>query len=201
MPDWQISGTFMVNTIINALVAFLMGGATLSFNFSAADAAGSLQYSGNGTIVTFGENYRMETDELLVVSNGEVKGIYQKGVDEMVLLPVAPASGAAASGASAHGVSVPGASAPGVSSPGASSPGADIMDNPFALLRNPRGMYDISTIGMDAEGIPKQIVMKAKTGAVYTISIQKYSKLAASDPSLFTLNPDDYPSAVVTDLR
>lgn len=168
-----------------------MGGATLSFNFSAADAAGSLQYSGNGTIVTFGENYRMETDELLVVSNGEVKGIYQKGVDEMVLLPVAPASGAAA----------PGASAPGVSSPGVSSPGADIMDNPFALLRNPRGMYDISTIGMDAEGIPKQIVMKAKTGAVYTISIQKYSKLAASDPSLFTLNPDDYPSAVVTDLR
>lgn len=166
----------MVNTIINALVAFLMGGATLSFNFSAADAAGSLQYSGNGTIVTFGENYRMETDELLVVSNGEVKGIYQKGVDEMVLLPVAPVSGAAA-------------------------PGADIMDNPFALLRNPRGMYDISTIGMDAEGIPKQIVMKAKTGAVYTISIQKYSKLAASDPSLFTLNPDDYPSAVVTDLR
>lgn len=191
MPGWQISGIFMVNTIINALVAFLMGGATLSFNFSAADAAGSLQYSGNGTIVTFGENYRMETDELLVVSNGEVKGIYQKGVDEMVLLPVAPASGAAA----------PGASAPGVSSPGASSPGADIMDIPFALLRNPRGMYDISTIGMDAEGIPKQIVMKAKTGAVYTISIQKYSKLAASDPSLFTLNPDDYPSAVVTDLR
>ena len=186
----------MVNTIINALVAFLMGGATLSFNFSAADAAGSLQYSGNGTIVTFGENYRMETDELLVVSNGEVKGIYQKGVDEMVLLPVAPASGAAAPSASVHGVSAPGASAPGVS-----SPGADIMDNPFALLRNPRGMYDISTIGMDAEGIPKQIVMKAKTGAVYTISIQKYSKLAASDPSLFTLNPDDYPSAVVTDLR
>lgn len=183
-----------------------MGGATLSFNFSAADAAGSLQYSGNGTIVIFGENYRMETDELLVVSNGEVKGIYQKGVDEMVLLPVAPASGAAAPGASVHGVSAPGASAPGVSSPGvsspgASAPGADIMDNPFALLRNPRGMYDISTIGMDAEGIPKQIVMKAKTGAVYTISIQKYSKLAASDPSLFTLNPDDYPSAVVTDLR
>ena len=155
-----------------------MGGATLSFNFSAVDAAGNSQYEGSGTVTTLGENYRMETDEMLVVSNGSVKGIYQKGIDEIVLLPVAPASAA-----------------------GTAAPGADIMDNPFALLRNPGGMYDISTMGMDAEGIPMQIVMKAKTGAVYTISIQKYSKLPAPDPSLFTLNPDDYPSAIVTDLR
>jgi len=173
----------MVNTVINALVAFLIGGATLSFNFSAVDAAGNSQYEGSGSVITLGENYRMETDEILVVSNGSVKGIYQKGIDEIVLLPVAPSSGADAA------------------SPGAPAPGADIMDNPFALLRNPGGMYDISTMGMDAEGIPMQIVMKAKTGAVYTISIQKYSKLPAPDPSLFTLNPDDYPSAVVTDLR
>lgn len=168
----------MVNTVINALVAFLMGGATLSFNFSAVDAAGNSQYEGSGTVTTLGENYRMETDEMLVVSNGSVKGIYQKGIDEIVLLPVAPASAV-----------------------GTAAPGADIMDNPFALLRNPGGMYDISTMGMDAEGIPMQIVMKAKTGAVYTISIQKYSKLPAPDASLFTLNPDDYPSAIVTDLR
>ena len=168
----------MVNTVINALVAFLIGGATLSFNFSAVDAAGNSQYEGSGSVITLGENYRMETDEILVVSNGSVKGIYQKGIDEIVLLPVAPSSGA-----------------------DAAVSGADIMDNPFALLRNPGRMYDISTMGMDAEGIPMQIVMKAKTGAVYTISIQKYSKLPAPDPSLFTLNPDDYPSAVVTDLR
>lgn len=173
----------MVNTVINALVAFLIGGATLSFNFSAVDAAGNSQYEGSGSVITLGENYRMETDEILVVSNGSVKGIYQKGIDEIVLLPVSPASGT------------------GAAVSGAPAPGADIMDNPFALLRNPGGMYDISTMGMDAEGIPMHIVMKAKTGAVYTISIQKYSKLPAPDPSLFTLNPDDYPSAVVTDLR
>lgn len=183
----------MVNTVINALVAFLVGGATLSFNFSAVDAVGNSQYEGSGSVITLGENYRMETDEMLVVSNGAVKGIYQKGVDEIVLLPVAPSSGAgtAASGVQASGI--PGSGVP--------ASGADILDNPFALLRNPGGMYDISTMGMDAEGIPMQIVMKAKTGAIYTISIQKYSKLTAPDPSLFTLNPDDYPSAVVTDLR
>lgn len=178
----------MVNTVINALVAFLVGGATLSFNFSAVDPAGNSQYEGSGSVVTLGDNYRMETDEMLVVSNGAVKGIYQKGVDEIVLLPVAPSSGA-------------GTAASGVPASGVPTSGADILDNPFALLRNPGGMYDISTMGMDAEGIPMQIVMKAKTGAVYTISIQKYSKLTAPDPSLFTLNPDDYPSAVVTDLR
>lgn len=183
----------MVNTVINALVAFLVGGATLSFNFSAVDAAGNSQYEGSGSVITLGENYRMETDEMLVVSNGAVKGIYQKGVDEIVLLPVAPSSGA---GTAASGVQASGTPASGVP-----TSGADVMDNPFALLRNPGGMYDISTMGMDAEGIPMQIVMKAKTGAVYTISIQKYSKLTAPDPSLFTLNPDDYPSAVVTDLR
>lgn len=178
----------MVNTVINALVAFLVGGATLSFNFSAVDAAGNSQYEGSGIVVTLGDNYRMETDEMLVVSNGAVKGIYQKGVDEIVLLPVAPSSGA-------------GTAASGVPASGVPTSGADILDNPFALLRNPGGMYDISTMGMDAEGIPMQIVMKAKTGAIYTISIQKYSKLTAPDPSLFTLNLEDYPSAVVTDLR
>ena len=178
----------MVNTVINALVAFLIGGATLSFNFSAVDATGNSQYEGSGSVITLGENYRMETDEILVVSNGSVKGIYQKGIDEIVLLPLAPSSGADTT-------------SPGAPASGIPAPGADIMDNPFALLRNPGGMYDISTMGMDAEGIPMQIVMKAKTGAVYTISIQKYSKLPAPDPSLFTLNPDDYPSAVVTDLR
>ena len=193
----------MVNTVINALVAFLVGGATLSFNFSAVDAAGNFQYEGSGTVVTLGDNYRMETDEMLVVSNGAVKGIYQKGVDEIVLLPVAPSSGAgtAASGVQASGTPASGTPASGVPASGVPTSGADILDNPFALLRNPGGMYDISTMGMDAEGIPMQIVMKAKTGAVYTISIQKYSKLTALDPSLFTLNPDDYPYAVVTDLR
>lgn len=168
----------MVNTVINALVAFLIGGATLSFSISATDAAGNLQYEGSGTVTTFGENYRMETDEILVVSNGAGKGIYQKGIDEIVFLPIGPSSAA-----------------------GNAAPGADIMENPFALLKNPGGMYDISTMGMDAEGIPMKIVLKAKTGAAYTISIQKYSKLSAPDSSLFTLNPDDYPSAIVTDLR
>lgn len=153
-----------------------MGGATLSFSFTAADPQGNLQYEGDGTAVTFGENYRMETDEMLVVSNGVEKGIYQKGIDEIVLLSVSGDSGTAV-------------------------PGGDIMDNPFALLKNPGGMYDISTAGADARGIPSKITMKAKTGAVYTITIKEYSQLPAPDASLFHLNPSDYPSALVTDLR
>ncbi len=88
MPAWQISKIFMVNGLINTLVAFLIGGATLSFNFKAVDTSGNIVYQGDGDIVTLGNNYRMETRDILVVSDGSVKGIYQKGADEIVLMSV-----------------------------------------------------------------------------------------------------------------
>lgn len=169
----------MVNTVINTLVAFLVGGATLSFSFTATDAGGNVLLSTEGTAVTLGENYRMETDDLLVVSDGSVKGIWQKDVDEIIIMPVEP--------------SVP------VNSQDATIGG--ITDNPFALLKENSGLYDISTMGMDANGIPMQIVMKAKSGTVYTIGISRYSALPAPDATLFTLNQEDYPAAVITDLR
>lgn len=169
----------MVNTVINTLVAFLVGGATLSFSFTVTDAEGKVLLGTEGTAVTLGENYRMETDELLVVSDGSVKGIWQKGVDEIIIMPVEPAASGNSQDATIGG----------------------ITDNPFALLKESSALYDISTMGMDANGIPMQIVMKAKGGAVYTIGISRYSALPAPDASLFTLNPEDYPSAIVTDLR
>ena len=66
----------MVNVLINTLVAFLISGATLSFNFKAADASGAEVYSGNGTVVTLGESYRMETQDVVVASDGKTMGIY-----------------------------------------------------------------------------------------------------------------------------
>lgn len=169
----------MVNTVINTLVAFLVGGATLSFSFTATDAAGNVQLATEGKAVTLGDNYRMETDELLVVSDGSVKGIWQKGVDEIIIMPVEPAAPGNSQDATIGG----------------------IMDNPFALLKESPALYDISTMGMDANGIPMQIVMKARSGAVYTIGISRYSALPAPDASLFVLNPEDYPTAIITDLR
>ena len=161
----------MVNVLINTLVAFLIGGATLSFNFKAADASGAEVYSGEGTVVTLGDNYRMETSEVVVASDGTTMGIYQKGVDEIVLQPVASGS-------------------------------ADIMANPFAVLQNGGdGAYEISTKGTDAKGFPKEIFMKAKNGAVYTIQILKYFSNPLPDSKLFTLSPEDFPTAYVTDLR
>ena len=160
----------MVNVLINTLVAFLIGGATLSFNFKAADASGAEFYSGKGTVVTLGENYRMETEDVVVASDGNTMGIYQKGADEMILQPVVAGSG-------------------------------DIMANPFALLKNGGGAYEISTKGTDAKDFPKEIFMKAKNGAVYTIQILEYSSNPLPDSKLFILSPEDYPSAYVTDLR
>lgn len=160
----------MVNVLINTLVAFLIGGATLNFNFKAADASGAEVYSGNGTVVTLGESYRMETQDVVVASDGKTMGIYQKGADEIVLQPVVAGS-------------------------------SDIMANPFALIQNGGGAYEISTKGTDAKGFPKEIFMKAKNGALYTIQILEYSANPLPDSKLFTLSPEDYPTAYITDLR
>lgn len=161
----------MVNVLINTLVAFLIGGATLSFNFKAVDASGVEFYNGEGNVVTLGEKYRMETSDVVVASDGSVMGIYQKGADELVLQPVVAG-------------------------------GSDIMANPFAVLVNGGGgAYEISTKGTDAKGFPKEILLKAKNGAVYTIGIMKYSAVSLPDSALFTLSPEDYPTAYVTDLR
>ncbi len=160
----------MVNVLINTLVAFLIGGATLSFNFRAADASGAEVYSGEGTVVTLEDKYRMETSDVVVASDGNVMGIYQKGADEIVLQPVAAGSG-------------------------------DVMANPFAVLQNGGGAYEISTKGKDAKGLPKEIFLKAKNGALYTIQILEYSANPLPDSKLFTLSPEEYPTAYVTDLR
>ena len=160
----------MVNVVLNTLVALLVSGATLSFNFKAADVQGNVVYDGEGTIVTVGKNYRMETEDILVVSDGSVKGVYQKKIDEIVLMPVGEDNG-------------------------------EIMDNPFAVLQNPGTSYDITVLGSDSKGIPREMVLKAKNGAVYTLTVKNCSSIPSPDPGLFVLDMQDYPNAVVTDLR
>ena len=161
----------MVNGLINTLVAFLMGGATLSFSFAAADAGGEV-VSTEGTIISVGENYRMETTEVVIAYNGKELGIYQKGIDEIVLQPAGDVSGANA---------------------------AALMSNPFSMLTS--GAYEVIPSVADSRGIPSNILLKSKTGAQYTIKILKYAAVSVSDSALFTLNPENYPTAVVTDLR
>lgn len=183
----------MTNGFINTLVAFLIGGATLCFNFKAVDASGALMYDGEGTIVTLGDSYRMETPQMLIVSDGSTKGIYQKEIDEIVLQGVA--AGSAASGVGASG------------SPAANSL-QGIMDNPFAILRQAGDFYTVTTwkggkkSTSGAPGaLPDKIELRSKAGAVYTIGILSAKKENSLDASSFVLDPDDYPTAVVTDLR
>lgn len=168
---------------MNTLVAFLIGGATLCFNFKAVDASGTLLYDGEGTIVTLGDSYRMETPQMLIVSDGATKGIYQKEIDEIVLQDVA------AGGPAANSIQ-------------------GIMDNPFAILRQAGDFYTVTTwkggkkSTSGAPGaLPDKIELRSKSGAVYTIGILSAKKENSLDASSFVLDPDDYPTAVVTDLR
>lgn len=173
----------MTNGFINTLVAFLIGGATLCFNFKAVDASGTLLYDGEGTIVTLGDSYRMETPQMLIVSDGSTKGIYQKEIDEIVL------QGVAAGGPATNSIQ-------------------GIMDNPFEVLRHAGDFYTVTTwkggkkSTSGAPGaLPDKIELRSKAGAVYTVGILSAKKENSLDVSSFVLDPDDYPTAVVTDLR
>ena len=169
----------MANVLINALVALLIGGATLTFSFEAetAGATGASAVSGNsasqymtqGTIVTSGEKYRMETQDATVLSDGVVMCIYQKAIDEVILQDAAA--------------------------------GAAGIANPFAVLIGSDSNYEVSASDADAQGIPRKIVLKAKSGAKYTIRIKDYKKLPQVDPQQFVFRGEDFPTAVVTDLR
>ena len=169
----------MANVLINALVALLLGGATLNFSFEAESAggAGSSAASGNsaskyvmhGTIVTAGEKYRMETQDATVLSDGNVMCIYQKAIDEIILQDAAA--------------------------------GAAGIANPFAILMGADSNYETSASEADAQGIPRKIVLKGKSGAKYIIRIKNYNKLLQADLQQFVYRAEDFPTAVVTDLR
>ena len=185
----------MANGFINTLVAFLMAGATLSFSFKAVEPSGKVIYDGTGTVLAIGDSYRMETPQMLVVSDGTTKGIYQKEIDEIVLQKVASAG---ASGA--------------LSSDGnlsaANTTLQGIMDNPFAILQHASKFYTVTTYkgGKKATSgapgaLPDKIELRAASGAVYTIGILGAKKEDTVEASSFVLNPDDFPTAVVTDLR
>ena len=185
----------MVNGFINTLVAFLIAGATLSFSFKATDTSGNVVYDGKGTILSLGESYRMETPQVLIVSDGTAKGIYQKEIDEIVLQKVA--SGGASGALSSDG-----------NLSAANTTLQGIMDNPFAILQHASKFYTVTTykggkkVTSGAPGaLPDKIELRAASGAVYTIGILSAKKEDTVDASSFVLNLDDYPTAVVTDLR
>ncbi len=170
----------MVNGFINSLVALLVAGATLSFNFKAVDPSGAVQYDGAVTVVSKGDSYRLETKDAIIVSDGTTKGIYQKSIDEIVLQSVGEAS-------------------------------ADIsglMDNPLAFLRDADKYYVVTTwkdgkkTSSGAEDVlPDKIELRSKAGSVYTVGILDCKKNNSPSINLFTIHPEEYPSAVVTDLR
>lgn len=185
----------MANGFINTLVAFLMAGATLSFSFKAADPSGKVMYDGIGTVLAIGDSYRMETPQMLVVSDGETKGIYQKEIDEIVLQKVA--SGGASGALSSDG-----------NLSAANTTLQGIMDNPFAILQHAGKFYTVTTYkgGKKATSgapgaLPDKIELRAASGAVYTIGILGAKKEDTVEASSFVLNMDDFPTAVVTDLR
>ena len=193
----------MANVLINTLVAFLIGGATLSFSFDAGTAgtaeasaasgnsAGSSTSVGSsatvGSSVTAGSStsaVQYETQGTIVTLGDKYRMENSEAVvlsDGKVLCIYQKAI---------DEVVLQEASA-----------GAAGIANPFALLTGSDSNYDVVASEADAQGIPRKIVLKAKSGAKYTIRIKSYSKLPQIDEQQFIFRAEDFPTAVVTDLR
>ena len=187
----------MANGFINTLVAFLIAGATLSFSFKAVEPSGKVMYDGTGTVLAIGDSYRMETPQMLIVSDGETKGVYQKEIDEIVLQKVTSSADGSSNNSGTQGT---------LSAANTTLQG--IMDNPFAILQHAGKFYTVTTYkgGKKATSgapgaLPDKIELRAASGATYTIGILGAKKEDTVDASSFVLNLDDFPTAVVTDLR
>ena len=166
----------MVNVLINSLVALLVGGATLSFSFNAESAASA------GNAGTSGAQY--VTQGTIVTLDDKYR---MESTDALVL---SDGEVMCIYQKAIDEVILQEASA-----------GAAGIANPFALLMGSDSNYDVTASEADAQGIPRKIILKAKSGAKYTIRIKEYKKLPQIDPQQFVFRAEDFPTAVVTDMR
>lgn len=170
------------NTALTDFAARANAGSEISFVFSATDNKAQEIYRESGKTIVYGNKYRMDVpDNLLVVSNGTSRWIYKPQEEELVIAANNPGE-------------------------------EDIMENPFAILNVKNGgtvkNYTVSVIsratgtgGKELQGVPDKIILTAKGGAKYTIAITGFKQIATPPATTFELDVKKYPNAIVTDLR
>ena len=175
----------MVNVFINTLVALLIGGATLSFSFEAETAGGA------GAPVATGNSGNSGTSAVQYETKGTIVTLENKYCMENTDVIVLSDGQVLCIYQKANDEVILQEAAAGAAG----------IANPFALLAGSDTNYDIAASDADAQGIPRKIVLKAKSGTKYIIRIKDYKKLPQVDEQQFIFRAEDFPTAVVTDLR
>lgn len=188
--------------ILAAAAGNIKAGTVIGFDFSATDGKGKKIYEERGTVSVWGDKFRMEIpDDLIVVSDGVVKWIYKPGEEELIIAEN-------------------------------NTKEQDVLENPFSILEQTdrfynvtvgtevkiiggKGVKKVTLIPREAENnyvridiliekdknIPVRIEFLSIDGSQYTASIRSFRPLTDKSPVLFRLDPEKYPDAVVTDLR
>lgn len=73
-------------SLLNKTATEIRKGSVISFTFNSFDTGGKCNYSNTGTIITSGNKYRLSIgDELLIVSNGQTRWIYNEESEEVII--------------------------------------------------------------------------------------------------------------------
>lgn len=198
---WLLGGLLPSEDRLAAAAAQMRAGAEIGFGFSARDAGARTVYAAEGTLHVWGDKFRMEIPEdLLVVCNGSVKWIYRPEAGELMIAEHHPQE-------------------------------ADLLENPFSILENAGRQYRLSAGAAGVSGgkatetvvltpresgngyarieivlekdtaVPVRIAFFSKDGAQYAAEVRSFRPLQSRGAEQFELDPSAFPDAVVTDLR
>lgn len=187
--------------LLEAVSAAIKAGSITKFTFTATDAKGKQVYNESGSIWIFGNKFRLEMpDELMVVSDGVTRWIYKMQSEEIIVSESDPEN-------------------------------TDIMENPFAIFDVAGKGYTILPavqagyrqgktvkiiilkakdavtnyrqihIAVEGNNIPAELVFNSTNGAKYTVQVNRFSKAENLAAQTFAFSVRQYPNAVVTDLR
>jgi len=173
---------------------------TIGFNFEATDRSGNLIYNDAGTVTMSGNRFRMEVaEDLVMVSDGTTLWIYKPQSEDIIIMDAAMAGLQAASSA----VSSVSSASSSSSVSAADKSLEQALHNLAALFGYAGGDASKIDIKRDPGGLMSQINFISKDNSAYTVKVKSVEPLAGNSPdsSYFTLQPRDYPNAIVTDMR
>ncbi|MEG0890979.1 MAG: hypothetical protein RSF01_03760 [Bacteroidales bacterium] len=176
------ANTQNINKDLAAFAKRANNGSEIIFTFSATNSKGKEIYKEAGIIKIYGNKYKLDIpDNLLILNNGVTRWIYKIEEEELVIAANNPQE-------------------------------EDILENPFIILRAGSSKiisnYTISVVKRVAEkedsniqGVPDKIILAAKDGSKYIIKITEFNNISNLSGAQFEFDVKKYPNAMVTDLR
>ncbi len=162
----------------------------VTFSFIAADKSGEQVYNEQGKIWVNGSCYRMEIeDQLLVVCDGKVQWMYRPQTEDIIITWSQVASELdkqveSEAGALSDSESV-----------------GETVQSILSVFAGESGANSRVELKKDVAGVVRELVIYLEDKSYYKIELLSITIKPSFPDGFFTLDPADYPNAVVTDMR